>query len=411
MTSSYRLRVLVAGALAQRPGHGGHAWLFLQYLIGLRQLGCDVVFVDRLEADMCVADDGRPCAPEDSVNARYVAEVMRAAGLGEHFAVLVEGGCRTLGMDRDQLVGWARRADLLIDVMGYLQVPELLESPACRLYLDIDPGFPQMWAAAGLYEGLGRHDRYATFGTRIGTAECPVPTGGLSWIPTRPPVVLACWPPCRPASARRVTSVCTWRGPYDPIEYDGQRFGLRAHLMRGLATLPRTAAACASGAEFELGLKIEPADAVDRDLLAAGGWRLVDPAAVASSPHSYRAYIQGSTAELLVPKDLYVRARTGWFSDRSACYLASARPVLAFDPSRRWRPEAPDAWSDPGDQHAVPVGKGLLGFADLAGAADAIDELFGNYMLHADAARALAEDHFDSKRVLGGLLEAVGGIG
>ena len=404
------LRVLVAGAVGQRPGRGGHASLFLQYLMGLRRLGCEVVFVDRLEADMCVGDDAKPCAPDHSVNARYVAHVMAGAGLGGSYAVVLEGGRRTLGMGRDELVAWARRADLLIDVNGYLQVPELLDAPGRRVYLDIDPGFPQMWTAAGRFDGLGRHDAYATFGTDIGTPSCLVPTGGIRWIPTRPPVVLSSWPPCKATAVRRVTSVCTWRGPYDPVEYAGEWYGLRAHLMRGLATLPRTDAAAASGAEFELALDIDAADHGDRALLCAGGWRLVDPVGVAGTPASYRSYIQGSAAELLVPKDIYVRARTGWFSDRSACYLASARPVLALDPGLPPRSGVPDSATSRPRAHAVPTGKGLLSFPDLAGAADAIDDVFSNYGLHADAARSLAEEYFDSDRVLADLLDAAGAI-
>lgn len=387
------MKVVVSGALGQRPGRGGHAWVLLQYLLGLRRLGCEVVFVDRLEPEMCVDALGRRCRPEASVNAAWVAGVLSGAGLGDAWGILVEDGRRTLGIERGELLSRARGADLLVDVMGYLEVAALLEAPATRLFLDIDPGFPQLWARQGLHDAFGRHDLYATFGVHIGDPSCPVPTCGIDWIPTRPPVVLEQWPVTAAPARPRVTSVCSWRGPFAPVVHDGVRYGLRAHTMRALAGLP-VAARRASGAEFELALDIDEGDGADARLLRAGGWALVDPTAVAGSPDSYRRYLQSSSVELLVPKELYLRARTGWFSDRSACYLASGRPVVMLDP---WPMDAP----------ALPVGKGLLGFTDLTGAADAITEVLGDYEAHRAAARALAEEHFDSDAVLARLLDDV----
>lgn len=387
----------MCGALGQRPRRGGHAWVLLQYLLGLRRLGCDVRFVDRLEPDMCVDGGGAPCPAEQSVNLAWVARVLSEAGLGDAWAVLVDGGGRSLGIDRADLVAWARGAELLVDVMGYLHDEELLGAVGRRLFLDIDPGFPQLWAWQGLHDAFGRHDVYATYGANIGDPTCHVPTCDLEWVATRPPVVLEHWP-VLPAPVRpRVTSVGSWRGPFAPVVHEGRRYGLRAHSMRALAGLPAAARRDAP-AEFELALDIDREDAADMRLLTGGGWRLVDPQAVAGTPAGYRGYVQGSSCELLVPKELYLRARTGWCSDRSACYLASGRPVLALDP---WP-------AGSGRLPAIPTGKGLVPFADLTGAAEAVAEVYADYEAHRVAARVLAEEHFDSDRVLGRLLDEAG---
>jgi hypothetical protein len=176
-----------------------------------------------------------------------------------------------------------------------------------------------------------------------------------------------------------------WRGSYEPIEFEGRTYGLRAHELRKLASLPRR-----TGQRFELALDIDESDAADRRLLEDEGWELVDPRAVAGDPRAYRAYIQRSQAELLVAKHLYVGTRSGWFSDRSACYLASGKPVVALDT---------------GFGGVIDVGEGLVAFASVEEAVAVVQDVVGAYDRHARAARELAVEHFNSDRVLGKLLE------
>jgi hypothetical protein len=290
-------------------------------------------------------------------------------------------------MDRHQLIAKVRGADLLIDVMGYLQCDEVSERVRRTLFLDIDPGFTQMWCDLGLHNPFGHHDVYATVGENIGRPGCHLPTCDIDWIVTRPPVVLALWP-VRLTVDRRLTSVCTWRGPYDPVQYGDTRYGLRAHGLRRLAQLPHRVAG-----HLELALDIDADDAVDRRTLLDNGWHLVDPIDVAGDPMTYRRYIQESAGELMVAKDMYVRSRSGWFSDRSACYLATGKPVVA---------------EDTGLDALYPIGKGLVTYSDLDGAADSIACLWEDYSAHVEAARALAETAFDSDRVL---VELIGRAG
>lgn len=370
--------VAVSGALAQRPHRGGHAWVFLTWLLGLRRLGCSVVFVDRLEAEWV----GGPV--ERSPEAHWLAHVMGEFDLAGDWALLHDGGRRTLGLSRGALADRLDDAALLVNVMGYLEDRDLLARPARRVYLDIDPGWSQMWHELGLHDGLDGHDAYVTVGSNVGREDCLVPTCGREWITTVPPVLLDAWrAEVPPSGADAFTTVATWRGPNAPLEYAGERYGLRAHAFRPLADLPRT-----TEAPFRLALDIDPADTADRALLEDNAWQLEDPLAVADDPDAYRDFVQGSGAELMVAKDLYARTRSGWLSDRSVAYLASGRPVLAQDTG--FAP-APDG--------------GLLTFSTPAQARAGVAEIRRDPAGHGAAASALARERFDSDRVLGDLLE------
>jgi hypothetical protein len=378
-----RRTVLVAGALAQRPGIGGHAWVFLNWIHGLRSLGFDVLFLDRLEPEM-IAD---PAHPECSRQWRWLHRTMTTHQITD-FALLYDRGRACLGLERAEALRRASRAELLFNVMGYLNDEELCTAVERRVFVDIDPGFPQLWCAQQMHDAFVGHDAFVTVGLGVGQPECSIPTAGHNWITTVPPVAIEHWPATELPEQQRVTSVCTWRGPFAPIEHEGERYGLRVHEFRQYLALPRAV----PEARFELALDIDPADATDRDGLTANGWLLADPSHVAATPTSYQRYIQGSTVELQVAKEMYVRTRSGWFSDRSAGYLACGRPVVAHDT---------------GAARHLPTGEGLLTFSDPASAVDAIEEVLASPARHAKAARELAMEHFDARRVLGTLIDQV----
>ncbi len=380
--------ILVGGSVAQRPGAGGHTWVFLQYLLGLRRLGYDVALVDRLERDMCFDASGRPCSVEDSENVRYLAEVMNRFGLGDRWAVLCDGGARSLGMSRAALDRAASDAELIINVNGFTDDEVVMSSVGLRAYLDIDPGFGQMWRALGLHDMFAGHDAYVTIGERIGRADCTIPTCELEWITTAQPVVLAEWEAQPPVTAGRFTSIASWRGPFAPVEYQGVTYGLRVHEFRRFAELPRR-----SDQEFEVALDIHEAETADLELLAENGWRLIDPAMAAGDPWAYRDYVCGSRAELMVAKGMYVQSRSGWVSDRSICYLAAGRPVVA---------------QETGFSELYPTGVGLLAFGDLDGAVAAVADVAADHARHSRAAREIAAEHFDSDKVLRRLLLELG---
>ena len=367
---------MVAGSLAQKPRHGGHAWVFLQYLLGFRRLGWDVLFVDQLAA-----------GADRAAAAASLGRLMDGFGLDGDWTLLDHTGRESAGLPVAEVVDRTSRSAFLLNVMGFLGAERVLAAAPRRVFLDIDPGFPQMWRALGLADVFAGHDDFVTIGESIGEPGCHIPTCGLRWATTPQPVVLDHWPVAT-APGTAVTSVVTWRGAYAPVEYQGRSYGLRAHEMRRFAPL-----AAASPLPLHLALDIHPADRADRELLEANGWALLDPDTVAADPWAYRSFIQGSAAELMVAKNIYVRANSGWLSDRSLCYLASGRPVIA---------------QDTGFTSRYPTGLGLLAFAHLDEALAALHEVAAEPDKHGQAARELAEACFDSDVVLGRLLAALG---
>jgi hypothetical protein len=373
--------VVVAGSLAQKDEYAGHTWFFLQYLLGFRRLGFEVLFIDWLSPEMC----GGPVAT--SRQAAHLAEVMESFDLAGSYSLLVKPGGETIGLPRDEALERVRRSVVLLNVMGYLDDEELLAAAPLRVFLDIDPGFPQMWRALGLADVFEGHDVCVTIGENIGNEDCAIPTCGLDWKTTRQPVFLERWP-VQAEPGRKLTTVGSWRGPNGPVSFEGTTYGLRAHEFRRFANVPSQ-----TGRAFEAALDIDPSETTDLDLLAGGGWRVVDPGWVAGNVEAYRRYIQRSRAEFSVAKHMYVETSSGWFSDRSVCYLASGRPVLALDT---------------GLAGLYPCGEGLLVYTSEAEAVDAVEELFREPERHATAARRLAEGYFDSDVVLPRLLETVG---
>lgn len=379
--------IVIAGSLAQRPSFGGHTWVFLQYLLGFKKLGWDVVFLDHLQPEMCVNSEGQPCTLHQSVNLEYFVRVMNDFGFGGSYALLYDRGDCVIGMSRARLLEKTTQAVLLLNVMGFVRDEEVLGRAQKRVFLDIDPGFGQMWQELGLCTMFDGHDCYVTIAENIGQDGCTIPTCGLRWITSRQPVDLDYWTQNGTAASRGFTSVGSWRGPYAPIQFHGTTYGLRVHEFRKMASLPKS-----TGGRFEVALEMHPADSADRTLLETNGWRLLEPAAVSSDPWTYRSFVRDSAAEFMVAKNIYVQSHSGWFSDRSSCYLASGKPVLA---------------QDTGLKSLYPAGDGLLTFTSLDEAISGVAEISGNYHAHARAARAIAEAYFDSNKVLPALVDKV----
>lgn len=375
------VRILVSGMVAGVPHHGGATWAVLQYVLGLRHLGHDVLLVGR---------DGLVPAGAglvDSDNARYFRSVVEEFGLERSAALLVAGTRATVGLSYDELRRRARGADVLVNVAGMLAEPKLVEPISVRIYLDLDPAFTQLWHEQGVDVGLAGHTHFATVGRAIGSEVCDVPTCGVEWIGIDPPVVLDHWAGNSALEYEGLTTVANWRS-YGSLEHAGVFYGQKAHSFRGLIALPTM-----TETALFLALAIHPDEEKDLEALRRNGWRLLDPLEVAGTPGRYRRFVQASRAELGVAKSGYVFSKCGWFSDRSVCYLASGRPVVA---------------QDAGFAEFYPVGEGLLSFATLDEAVDAAEELQTNYERHSRAARELAREYFDSDRVLTRLLERAG---
>lgn len=383
--SHRRLCILLSGMIAGDPYQGGATWAVLQYLLGFQRLGHEVVFIEPVQSKLL-----RPVGTslEDSDNIRYFLKVLRDFDLAGKGTLLLEDTRQTVGMEYEQLQHAAERADVLVNISGMLTDWELLRHIPMRVYLDLDPAFIQLWhAVQGIDMRFSAHTHFATIGQAIGTSDCTVPTCGRTWMTTPQPIVLAYWPVTDHITYEGLTTVGNWRG-YGSIEHEGVFYGQKAHSLRPFISLPTR-----TQEKFMPALAIHSGEVKDLAALKANGWQVLDPAKVASTPASYQRFIQGSKAEFGIAKSGYVASRCGWFSDRSIAYLASGRPVLA---------------QETGFSHFLPTGTGLFAFQSADDVLAAIEELNADYPRHARAARVLAEEFFDSGKVLSRFLERIG---
>jgi hypothetical protein len=326
--------VLVSSVIANKPLNGGNAWAVLGWALGLKNLGFRVCFVEQIDRESCVDAAGAATTFEQSTNLAYFRQVTEEFGLADSSALVCEEGGNT--------------------------------GPR-----------------------LDGHDYYFTVGENIGTPACPIPVQDIRWRPTRQPVPLALWPVSTgDASDRFFTTVATWRGPYGTVEYGGRTFGSKVHAFRKFIEMPER-----TSQRFEIALDIHPDEKKDLTLLRGNGWRLVDPGEAVPDPNSFRRYIQGSSAEFSVAQEAYTATNSGWFSDRTARYLASGKPALV---------------QDTGFGRNIPAGEGLVAFSTLEEALDGAARIGRDYGGHCRAARALAEEYFDADSVLGRFVDEVG---
>ena len=346
------MRVIVAGALANKAGQGGEAWVRLAWVLGLRELGCEVHFAEQGGVG------GRGYF--EKVTAQFGIE---ATLIGAH--------------DTRRLEEFARGAELLVNTGGHLTHAPVFERVARRVYVDIDPGHTQLWhSQGGTAARLDGHDVFFTVGENVGTPGCAIPDCGRKWHAIRPPVVLTQWPASGTA-ARHFTTIANWRS-----SVGGSGYSEKVHEFRKVLDLPRR-----TGARFLAALNIHPAETRDLAALRENGWELADPA-VAATPDGYRDFLRGSGAEFSVAQGIYRQTHSGWVSDRTAHYLACGRPAIVQDTGA-----------------TLPAGEGLLTFTTPDEAAACVADVVANYPRHARAARALAEAHFDSRKVLARFLE------
>jgi hypothetical protein len=358
-------------------GRGGHAIHVLQILEGLRRLGHDVLFLEFLDQ-----------RPEPAAIA-YLGEALRGRWDRGRFALLdSRSGESYAGVSREEVAAFAAGADAVISLAAhYRREPwPLLADVSPRILVETDPGYTHLWAVGGdPAEIFGEHDLYFTVGANVGTARSSIPTSGIDWRPLWPPVILDWWVSGGPVLRDRFTTVGAWRD-YGYLEFDGQMLGPKVEEFRRFIDLPTRA-----GEELELTLAIDRDDP-DRELLERHGWRLEAPARVAT-PDGYRAYVSQSLAEFSCAKGGYVGTRSGWFSDRSACYLAAGRPVVL---------------QSTGFEDVLPTGAGAFAVSGVDEAAEAMARIRAEYEHHSRSARGLAAEFFDAERLLAGMLSAAG---
>jgi hypothetical protein len=377
---------VVLGIAAQYP-LAGVTWQAVHYLEGLRAVGCEVFYVE---------DSGAPpydpvrggIAAEASGNVAFLAAVMHRLALDEQWAYWDAQADVWHGMARERVARLYGEVDAIFNLCGATH-PRAEHHQGARLcYVETDPVVEQMRVANGdprTIAFLAEHDVLFTYGELLGRPSCAVPLERFAWIPTRPPVMLDAWTPAPPGAAYR--SIATWENKGKDVTFRGETYQWTKHrnFVR-MIDVPRR-----SGVPFELAM--DPLDDGVRRELAAHGWTLVDPRPLSADLDRYREFIEGARGEFTVAKDIYVRPRSGWFSDRSVCFLAAGKPVVT---------------QETGFGEIVPTGRGLLSFATPEEAVAAVCAVERDPAAHGRAAREIAAEYFGAERVLGAMLDAAG---
>jgi hypothetical protein len=387
-----RKRIVVMGFAGGCP-IAGVIWQHVHYIVGLQRLGHEVYYIE---------DSARwpydPVAYEVNSDYSYAAKVLDQLAR-EHgfegrwsFCARYLPGSPCAGMPLSHVVELYKEADAILNVCGAQEMNEDLLKSDRILYVESDPGVEQIKVDNGVtstLEYLKYHRALFTFGENIGTPEFPVPLNGLRWLPTRQPVVTDLWhTDAPPREGALFTSVANWNtsGKKD-IEWRGEKY----LWSKSLEFLKFIEAPRLSGEDFELATTIR--DDALRGQFGASGWRFTDPEPMSIAWNDYREYLRISKGEFTVAKDQYVRLNTGWFSDRTACYLASGRPAIT---------------QETGFTRIYGGKKGLFAFQTLEEIGEAVREINADYPAQCRAAYEVAKEYFEAEKVLKELLEKAG---
>ena len=387
-----RSRVIVAGYFVRFP-IGGYVWQALHYLLGFARLGCEVLFYEDSAYYPLAFDPQSGSSGEDyAFGVERLDEVLGEFGLRGRWVFWDVRRNEFHGLSREETHRRFADADVLVNLAGVNRLGEW-RLPSARIYLDIDPAFTQIRLENGdvqLRELLAEHNLFFTFGENVGTPRSPLPTGGFEWRPSRPPVVCDLWDGVPPPVSRE--AAFTTIGKWDTVDRDLEFCGVRYHWRKSLAWRKFLDLPMQTGETLELAMDVEQIPE-DLEAVTARGWVVRSPLAISADPFAYRRYVQDSKGEFSAAKDMNVRLRSGWFSDRSACYLAAGRPVVV---------------EDTGFGDVLQTGRGLFAVRGLEDAVEAFSAIRADYAAHATAARAIAREAFEATRVLPPLLDAAG---
>lgn len=377
------LRIVVMGYVVRGP-LAGPTWHHLQYVRGLADLGHEVWYLEDSDDYASCYDPAQQIVTADpSYGLAYAQRVFDRFGMGQRWSYYDAMESRWHGPAGADMPAICRSADLLLNVSGVNALRPWVAQIPHRVLIDTDPVFMQVDI---LNDGPRRqfaesHTAFFTFGESFGLPGCTMPDDGLPWQPTRQPVLLDAWAPTPGRPDGRYTTVMLWDS-YDVREWQGQQYGMKSQEMERVLDMP---ARCGHRFEMALGGPTAP-----HNRLAELGWQVADPLAITCDPWDYQAYISQSKAEFSVAKHGYVASGSGWFSERSASYMALGRPVVV---------------QDTGFSRHLPTGEGLLAFNNIDEAVAAVAEVDAHYPRHVEAARAVIESHFDARQVLARLVE------
>ena len=381
--------VIVSGIMFWYP-LAGVTYQFLHYLIGLRRLGYDPYYVE--DSGRWVYDPHlNDLSPDPSWNLRAVVPVLETYGFSDRWAFrgrYPNGAC--YGLSETALNALYREAAALLNVTGAQEVLDEHSHITRKIYIESDPFAVQVKAAQGdpsTLAILAAHDVLFSFGENIGQADCAVPVTQHRWHVTRQPVVIDMWPALESRPEAPFNTITTWHNKGKNIVYKGDVwYWTKDREFEKVIELPERR----RNVSFELAMRAEPS--VESHLVSHG-WHIVNSLDISKDMDLYRGYIQSSRGEFTVARDQYVRPKTGWFSDRSACYLAAGRPVIT---------------QETGFSRSLPTGRGLFGFKSMDEILRAVDQIESDYEIHCVSAREVASAYFDAEKVMGSLMNRAG---
>ena len=387
------MRIIVTGLIGQYA-FGGVTWDYIQYALGFRALGHDVWYLEDTGAwayDPIKMEPSADC----SHNTAYLARVMEKFGMGDRWIYRNVADEKYHGVanaaEAEKIIA---SADVLANVSGACWLRPETSAIPLKLFLDGDPMFTQIGLAndptSEYAQRVAAHERHFSFGLNIGHPGCEVPTAGFQWRPTVQPISLDYWKPtgATPAEPHIAegawTTVMNWAS-YAPKEFQGKKYGQKDIEFERFLDLPQM-----TKEKFALAMGQGIGNMRPTEMLESKGWHIYEPDTYLPDYSTYREFLSRSKGEWSIAKNGYVRSLSGWFSCRSACYLAAGKPVVVQD----------TGWS----AH-LPSGDGVMAFNTPAEAASAIDSISANYAHHSQAARAYAEKHFDAAKVCAELIE------
>jgi hypothetical protein len=385
-------RIIVMGFMGSMP-IAGVIWQHIHYIVGLQRLGHDVYYIED-SARLPYNPDTFEVTNEFEYAAKVLTRLARDFDFKNRWAYCARylPGSPTASLSLKKIRQLYREADAILNVCGAQEFNDDLLVSDRILYIESDPGVEQIKIdkrVKSTIEYLRRHRALFTFGENIGTKNFPVPLHDFEWLPTRQPVVTDFWKTIRAPSRTAVfTSIANWStsGLKDITWHGSKYLWTKSREFLRFVDAPKK-----SGETFELATNIN--DEKTRQRFEQSRWRLRCPLRMSIDYWLYRDYIRRSRAEFTVAKDQYVRLNTGWFSDRSACYLAAGRPVITQETgfTTNYGGEA-----------------GLLSFRSLDEIIDAVKAINSDYVKHSRAARLLAHELFEAEKVVKSILDRAG---
>lgn len=381
------MKVIVGSDIAHYTKSIGQFDNRMSYVACLQELGHDVVVLSDVYAERCFDGNYRRVGFEDFEGARDFDRLAKAYDDDLVYSLIYEGGAQTAGMSFDEAIAEAESADVLINIGGKLTTPEVVDPVPCKIFVDLAPGKTQVYETEyGLDQGLARHDLFYTVGLNVGRPSCVIPTGGLEWRGWRHPVPLALWPTVIDAGATRFSTISGWAGK-ETFVLDGRYSGEKSNQWQSFLEVPARAQQ-----EMEIALRLPDGYEEDGRSLEENGWTISDPLRLRDLD-DYQRFVRAARGEFTVANQRYTEYRSGWFSERSARYLASGKPVIV---------------QSTGFEDHVPAGLGVITYTTVDEAVEAVESVNSDYLEHCKAARAIAEEHFDGAALLAEMLETAG---